>query len=351
MKKICAFFLCLAAAFAAGCSAPVYRTEYIGTYLGAPVSVVLDTHALSKARYNTLIQGVKDIFGEIDDLTDPQDISSDIYAFNVLKAGESVTVSPLTADILSAALRIGEISSGAFSVTAYPLVDLWGFSPEKYNDENFDFVPPAEEEIQRVLPLCDLGNVSLENNVLTKLNFDGVKIDLGGIAKGYAVQKAAEYLRENGADYGYISAGTSSIALMKYKEDAEWNFSVRHPRKASTLISFPESDTYVSTSGDYERYREYGGKKYTHIIDIKTGRPIENGMMTAVVLGNNSACCDALSTALSVLGPDGAKEFTEKYLSDYKVFFAYTENGLNYLYANVPREDFTVDDGSFIFVS
>ncbi|MFR6056806.1 MAG: hypothetical protein ACLUHK_09530, partial [Eubacteriales bacterium] len=102
MKKICAFFLCLAAAFAAGCSAPVYRTEYIGTYLGAPVSVVLDTHALSKARYNTLIQGVKDIFGEIDDLTDPQDISSDIYAFNVLKAGESVTVSPLTADILSA---------------------------------------------------------------------------------------------------------------------------------------------------------------------------------------------------------------------------------------------------------
>ena len=74
-------------------------------------------------------------------------------------------------------------------------------------------------------------------------------------------------------------------------------------------------------------------------------------MMTAAVLGNNSACCDALSTALSVLGPDGAKEFTEKYLSDYKVFFAYTKNGLNYLYANVPREEFTVDDGSFIFVS
>ena len=288
-------------------------------YLGAPVSVVMDTHDKSRAEYNKLFDGIQAIFQELDDLLDPQDSDSDVYKFNALKAGESITIDAATAEIVSA--------------------------------ENYEFAPPSDDDIAEILPLCSSDNLLLEGNTLKKLNYDDVKIDLGGIAKGYAVQKAAEYLRKNGVENGYISAGTSSIALLKYKEKEKWSFSVNHPRKNGLLFTMPTSDIYVSTSGDYERQYVYNGVTYCHILDPNTGKPIANGMMSVTILGNNSSYCDALSTALCVLGAENAKTFTEKYLQDYRVFIAYEKDGKNYLYSNVAKENFTINDKSYFYVN
>lgn len=352
MKKICTFTLCLFAFALAGCNAPSFTTKtFSEMYLGAPVSVVMDTHDKSRAEYNKLFDGIQAIFQELDDLLDPQDSDSDVYKFNALKAGESITIDAATAEIVSAALKIGKISGGAYDIAAYPLVDLWGFSPDKYGNENYEFAPPSDDDIAEILPLCSSDNLLLEGNTLKKLNYDGVKIDLGGIAKGYAVQKAAEYLRENGVENGYISAGTSSIALLKYKEKEKWSFSVNHPRKNGLLFTMPTSDIYVSTSGDYERQYIYNGVTYCHILDPNTGKPIANGVMSVTILGNNSSYCDALSTALCVLGAENAKTFTEKYLQDYRVFIAYEKDGKNYLYSNVAKENFTINDESYFYVN
>ncbi len=351
MKKLCAFALCLSMLSAVGCNAPTYMTKtFSEMYLGAPLSVVLDVHDKSKAQYSALFEGVRSVFSELDNLLDAQNPDSDVYKFNNLKAGESVTIDPVTAEILSYALKITELSGGAYDIASYPLVDLWGFSPDKYDNEDYEFSPPTDEEIEAVLPLCSSNNILLEETTLTKLNYDGVKIDLGGIAKGYAIQKAAEYLREKGVYNGYISAGTSSIALLKYNENAEWSFSVNHPRKNGLLLTFPASDIYVSTSGDYERQYIYDGVTYSHIIDPNTGKPIANGTMSVTVLGENSAYCDALSTALCVLGAESAKSFTQAYLNEYKVFIAYETDGKKYLCSNTARENFTLNDDSFIFV-
>ena len=288
-------------------------------YLGAPVSVVMDTHDKSRAEYNKLFDGIQAIFQELDDLLDPQDSDSDVYKFNALKAGESITIDAATAEIVSAALKIGKISGGAYDIAAYPLVDLWGFSPDKYGNENYEFAPPSDDDIAEILPLCSSDNLLLEGNTLKKLN--------------------------------YISAGTSSIALLKYKEKEKWSFSVNHPRKNGLLFTMPTSDIYVSTSGDYERQYVYNGVTYCHILDPNTGKPIANGMMSVTILGNNSSYCDALSTALCVLGAENAKTFTEKYLQDYRVFIAYEKDGKNYLYSNVAKENFTINDKSYFYVN
>lgn len=346
MKKLLIFtaaiILGLTATFSAGC---YNQNVYTYFYFGCPITVNLDSGGKSNAAMKKIMDGVEDIFKQTEFATDSKNEQSQVYAFNNLKAGDSIVLSGAVKDLVTTALTASEETDGAFDITVYPLTELWGFSPDKFG--TVENSVPSEAEISATKALCGRENLQLDGDTLTKLNFDGVKIDLGGIVKGYAVDKAAAYLNENGLTKGYISAGTSSLRLLNYYNGKNWTLSINTPRDgdASKLLEIGAVNAAVSTSGDYERYFTFEGKNYCHIIDTASGKPIETGVMSATVIGGNADYTDALTTAMCVMGIEKAVEFTREKLSDYKVFITYEEAGKYYLWANCT--DFKLIDNRF----
>ena len=354
MKKFSAAAAAVFAAFLlCSCTlSPLFTAKtYSEMYFGAPVTVQFDTRRLSKAAYEEIFDGAERIAADIHALTDPENPDSDVTKFNALSEGESVTVDDITADILQTALEWGEKTNGYFNVLIAPVTRLWGFSYDLWDNDDYVFAPPTQAEIDAVLPLLSLENITLDGNLLTKNNFDEVTLDLGGIAKGYAAGKIREYLQEQGVIYGLVSLGSSSMELLKFSESEPWNLGVIHPRgTASTppLLDIPAENIAVSTSGDYERYYEYGGKRYSHLLDPFTGRPIDDGTMSVAVIGEDSAACDALSTALCAMGWEKAVAFAKTLKGEYDVYIAYEAEGTYHLYANVPASSFRVTDENFL---
>ena len=353
MKKISAVFAALffAAAFA-GCGAPRY-TGKTYTYFNAPITIQIDSRGLSKARLKEIFDGAENILAEIHALTDEKNAQSDVSKFNSLKKDESVPIDPITADVVNEALRYSELTGGYFNILTAPLTELWGFSAADYGDENYVFTPPTDAEIAAALPATDLKNIRLEGGILTKLNDDKTKIDLGGIAKGYALKKAREYLEGEGIIYGIISGGSSSLELMKYSENQSFEMGVKHPRGAADtppLIEIETENISVSTSGDYERFYEYENIRYSHLINPYTGKPVDDGTMSVTVLGKDGALCDALSTALAAMGYEKAILFAKNHADDFSVFIVYTENGQNYIYSDLPADRFSVSDKSYTVI-
>lgn len=346
-KKICCFlaalFLCVPLA---GCNAPQYTGKTF-LYFNAPVTVQIDSRNLSKARLNEIFSDAEQILADVHERTDAKNPNSVAARFNALPAGDVLELDELSEDIVMKALSYYEYTRGYFNILIAPLIDLWGFSPDKYDAEDYEFLPPTAEEIQNVLPLLEKDNVVLEDNLLKKIK--NASIDFGGMAKGYALQKVREYLETQGIIYGIISGGSSSIELMKYKQNQSFVLGVKHPRgtaETPPIIEMNAQNAAASTSGDYERFYEYENERYSHLLDPFTGRPINDGTMSVTAIGKDGALCDALSTALCAMGYEKAKTFIKNY-DDLTVFILYTENGQNYIYTNAPQNSFTVNDDSF----
>lgn len=222
---------------------------------------------------------------------------SDVTAIN---AGAGVAPVKVHDDILSmvqVALEYGTLSGGEFDITVAPLARLWGFYDQEYR-------VPSQDEIDRVLPLVNYRGVAVDPAAGTVMLAEkGMEIDLGGIAKGYAVQRMCELLRERGVKSALVNFGGAVGALGRRSDGRKWAIGVRHPRTDGELAGELEiEDTYVSSSGDYERYFVSGGKRYCHIFDPRTGRqPTE--VASTTVVGGDSTVCDILSTAMFVMGP------------------------------------------------
>lgn len=341
MKKLFTLFIVFLTVFLTACNTAASTTLF---YFNAPVSL----NFYDGNKLNTLTNDIKKILEEIHDNTDTQNVNSDVSKFNALQENESVTISDATKDILTIALEVEEMTNGAFNPAIYPLTELWQFSADTYKKNDFNL--PSDKEIEEVLPLCNCKNFKLEGNTLTKLS-GGVKLDLGGITKGYACDRLYEYLTEKNLKQGYISMGSSSIALFEKKNSKFWDLSIRHPDDENeTLIKIKLANIQVSTSGIYERYYDYDGKKYSHILDCTTGYPIDNGIKSVTVICKSGAYADALSTALCVMGVEKAINFVKSYneinTDKLTVIIAYTESGKNYYYTNA--EDYKLLDKNYI---
>lgn len=221
------------------------------------------------------------------------DSTSPIYAFN--RDGTPIT-DPEIAGLIETALAVGEGSEGAFDVTVEPLLELWGFYGESPTLPDSADIEDARERVgRRHLEVAD-GRVDPRR--------DGVRIDLGAIAKGYALAQAAEVLRAHGIDSALIDAGGDIYALGANK-GKNWGIGIRDPRGGEGIIGVIDaSDLAVVTSGDYERFFTVGETKYSHILDPRTGYPAR-GVVSVTVVARDPALADAWATALFVLGPDG----------------------------------------------
>ncbi|MEG2001614.1 MAG: FAD:protein FMN transferase, partial [Clostridia bacterium] len=299
---------------------------------------------------------------KIDSFCSPAVATSDLVKFNELKFGESIQINEITAKILEIAKADFELTNGLFDPTVYPLVDLWGFTPrfsefgytpttpyDRVRNDDGSFDLPDEKYIDAFVKLVDFSKITLtfdekSGYTLTKnipdIVVDGktysAKLDLGGIAKGYAIEQMNVILRGYGYQYGYISCGSSSMSLFKSytpnsTSDENYNLGVNKPRDgadptSSIYAKIKMKDMSLSSSGDYEHSYSIDGKNYCHIIDPRSGYPInispksadqpQVGIATITLLGGAADTDDGLTTALSLMSLDELMSFIDTKLSD-----------------------------------
>ncbi len=240
---------------------------------------------------------------------------SDIWNVNNA-GGEAVSVDPETYYLIERALEFCKETDGAVDITIAPLVDTWGFNHKEEAREN----KPSDEEINEALDKVNYKNVILLDNNMIKLEGEGTKIDLGFIAKGYIADKLKEYLVSNNVKSAIISLGGNIVVIGSKPDGNDYNIGIKDPGNYGDIIqSLKVSDKSVVTSGTYERYVEYSGVKYHHILDTKTGYPVDNGVQSVTIVSDSSLEGDALSTICLILGEEDAKKILDKYNS--KAYF------------------------------
>ena len=225
---------------------------------------------------------------------------------------------------LAKAIEIAEATGGAYDPTVAPLTDLW-----RINDPSATDIP-SEEEIKEALSHVGYDKITLEETKISKTDIKS-KIDLGSIGKGYACEKVIEYLSATELGYGLVSFG-GNVAVFGLKPGGEhFNIALRDPfLQGGTVGNILLDSGYVSVSGSYERSREVDGEVYHHIFNTSDGYPVNNGLVSVAVIGDNGMEADALSTALFVLGLDGGYELYRSGKYDFEAIFI-TENREIYL--------------------
>lgn len=235
---------------------------------------------------------------------------SDVSLINQNAGKRPVKVHEDTFFVVQKALEYGELTNGAFDISIYPLVKLWNI-----NNGNKNI--PTEEEINETLNLVDYKKIKLNLDDMTVfLEMEGMAIDLGGIAKGYAVDEVRKILKEGGIKHALIYMGGDIAVIGNKPEGGLWRIGIEDPRyqnEGSRYFAVIEgSDLSVVTSGDYQRYVEIDGKRYHHIFNPYTGYPAEANVISTTVIGESSIDADALATSIFVLGVDEGLEIMEK---------------------------------------
>jgi len=221
--------------------------------------------------------------------------------------GEAVELPPQVLAVIQEALDLSRETGGTFDPTVGPLVALWKSGAKRG-------IPPGAEEIRAALKLTGTGHVHLETKQgKTFLSLDpGSRLDLGGIAKGYFADLGVRMLKEAGVRRGLVELGGDLVAFDLSRSTTRFKIGVRHPRDKGKLLGrLRVQSGGVVTSGDYERYAEIAGRRYSHIIDPRTGMPA--GELCAVTLTADSGTrADALATAVMVLGAERGLELVER---------------------------------------
>lgn len=225
------------------------------------------------------------------------DENSEIYRANNSESS-SAEISDETAQLIEYALQIGEQTGGAFDITLYPVLCEWGFTTGEYKI-------PDEQRLLQLLEKTGGGKVAVDGGRLTLTV--GAQIDLGGIAKGYTGDILCAYLKENGIESALLSLGGNIHAVGVKSDGSAWRVGIKNPYGGENIAVLELADKAAVTSGGYERYFiGEDGVRYCHILDPKTGRPADSGLVSVTIVGAQGWLCDALSTAVYVMGADAA---------------------------------------------
>ena len=241
---------------------------------------------------------------------------SPLSRLNREAASGPVAVEPELLEFLDLCLRWSRESDGAFDVTVGPLMKAWGF----FRDEGR---VPGKKELAAALAVVGYRHVVLDREAGT-VRFDrpGVELDLGGIGKGYAVDRVVDLLRRRGIASALVNLGGSSVYGMGAPPGREaWEVGIQDPADAAkTALTVTLRDRALSVSGGYARFFEEDGVTYAHIMDPRTGRPVP-GILSVAVLTESATDGDALDNVLFVEGLDRARPFLERYHSTEALFF------------------------------
>lgn len=254
--------------------------------------------------WHTHVDSAFSRMARLERLTTVYDSTSQISGINRAAGMVSLEVDPEIVELLYLSKEVGEASNGAFDVTISPLLDVWRFHSDTPR-------VPALSEIQAHLGAIDFRKISVSGSTAT-LADAGMAIDLGGIAKGYAVDLAVDELLDDGYTDFMVEAGGDLRAVASDLTRGERNIWIQHPRHPDKFFASIKMDAgAVATSGDYERYFEEGGKRYHHILNPQTGFPAGPNVSVTIFAGT-TAIADAYSTAVFVLGPEAGLQLIEQ---------------------------------------
>ena len=287
----------------AGCGLRAEPREYhlSGTTMGTHYSVRLVAPPDSLDR-NSLRADIERLLLALAKLTSTYDADSDLSAFNSNTSTDWIAVPGELCELVDQALAISRVVDGAFDVTAGPLVNLWGFGPNGGRTS-----PPSAPDIQAARDRMGHEKLHADCSVpaLRKDNPD-LYVDLSAYAKGYAVDRVAELLRTLRAENFLIDIGGELSMLGRNANTDKWAVAIEEPLATVHTVQhvFRLTNTAIATSGDYRNYFDYDGKRYSHLIDTRSGFPLAHGLASVSVVSPSAAFADAMATALLVLGPE-----------------------------------------------
>ena len=240
----------------------------------------------------------------IEDLATSFNDSSDVGQLNLNAGQKGISVHKNVLEILKEAREVAENSEGAFDVTVLPLLRLWNFKSSNPR-------VPTEAEVSEKRELIDFRKIVIKDDKVFLLEA-GMGVDLGAIAKGYAVDKAVEVLENYDYKDFMVEAGGDLRAVADTLTQGQRTIWVRHPRKSAEFFAKIKMDeTAVASSGDYERFFEVNGKRFHHILNPMTGYP-GSPVVSVTIFSQTTALADAYATAVFVLGPEKGLDFIEK---------------------------------------
>lgn len=233
--------------------------------------------------------------------------TSEIYRINQKAHSAPVKASAEVMSVLKEALRICALTDGAFDITIKPLVDLWNIKAENPSVPSPDAI--AEEKSK-----VDWTKVELSDGTV-RLGAEGMMLDLGGAAKGYAADCAVKVIKDHGIKDAILDLGGNVYAMGSSEKGTPWRIGLQDPggQRGEYFKAEELSDLSCVTSGSYERYFESGGRIYHHIINPKTGYCADEGLISVSVIGKSSFEADMLSTAIFVMGAEKFEKIKDNF--------------------------------------
>lgn len=229
-------------------------------------------------------------------------------------AGKPVSVSSDTVNILKDAISYGQKSNGAFDVTIGRLSDAWDF---KSNTGHI----PSQNTLQQAVKTIDYTNIQISDDTVSLCN-PNARLDLGGIAKGYIADSMKTYLKKQGVTKGIINLGGNVLCIGEKEKNVPFTVGIQKPftEDGTPLFTLKIKDLSVVTSGTYQRYFRKNGKLYHHILNTKTGLPVQNHLTSVTIISNRSTDGDALSTTAFCMGAKDGLAYIEKLKNTEAIF-------------------------------
>ena len=277
------------------------ETEQMGTRVSINVWVGENSPAQAGAAIEAAFAEIE----RIEQIMSEWRPSSELSQLNDNAGGPARPLSPELFEVLQRSKVIAEATDGAFDPTFHAVGQLWHFEPGAR--------PPAPERIAEKLALVGWQDIELDPNTgVGRLARPGMKIGLGAIAKGYAVDRASQILLQHGFAHHIVEGGGDTY-VSGSKGGASWKVGIQRPDRAGSLAAIPATDRAIVTSGGYQRFLEVDGKRYAHILDPRTGWPLDESAsaQSVTLVAANATDADAYATAVAVMGPEKGMAFVE----------------------------------------
>ena len=246
--------------------------------------------------------------------------SSCISKFNNLEVGDSLNIKSDFNHVFNKSHYYHSLTNGSFEVTIKPLIDLWGFEKPDYRNNI-----PDSSSIKRALTNIGINNIKIRDGYIYKMN--EVSLDFSALAKGYAVDKIATFLKDN-LIYNFMVEIGGELSLSGYNsEDKKWSIGVQNPsvNNISSTLNLLLTNKAIATSGNYRNFFTHDGKSYSHIISPTTGYPIDKNILSVTVISDQCIDADALATSLIVMNIEDGIDLIDK-IKGTEVFYITKEN-------------------------
>lgn len=278
---------------------------------------------------------IDDALIQVNALMSTYDPNSELSQLNKADADVAFPISEQTEFVLTEALRLYQLSEGSLDVTVGPLVNLWGFGPDKRPE-----MIPTQAQLTDIAYFVGIDKFTLEAGVVTKLHAK-VYIDLSPIAKGYGVDVVSDILEQHHIQNYLVEIGGEMRVAGKKPQNVDWRIAIEKPIAGARAVQKEMSigNNAVATSGDYRNYFEQDGVRYSHLIEPKTGYPIQHNLVSVTVIHPSSMIADGWATALNVMGTEKAKLIAQR--NDLAVFMVFKLDGEFVEYASPAFEKIT----------